>query len=430
MTRSKRLTRCITTCLMVLMAPIAGTFDAAAQPSSAVEEGIRTWAPAAENLRVRKSVTALSAHERRRFIKAVLALKSTPSPFDPTLSYYDQFVAWHLSLYPCGMGHEMMRAHGGPMFLPWHRLFLLLFEDALREVSGKRISVPYWDWTDPWSTAAVFAEDFMGGDGDPNQGFAVTSGPFRKGQWTLSVHPIGSEWSPSATTHLTRRFGSFPGFDSLPTSGDVAWLLERPRYDVAPYDHASDPNVSFRNALEGFWQNAGGTRMPFGSMTCGADDVMTATSGPGVHNLVHVWVGGHLGTTPEGVKLGTMFLPTSPNDPVFFLHHSNIDRLWAQWQETYGIDSYEPETCAQDLLKLGCRGNTEADRMDPFEATPFDVADIDVLGYRYDTRDAETPRAGTETRVMALELFRCRVPLSAGWPTPSAATLLRTVGPK
>ena len=22
---------------------------------------------------------------------------------------------------------------------------------------------------------------------------------------------------------------------------------------------------------------------------------------------------------------------TSPNDPVFFLHHCNVDRLWAQW---------------------------------------------------------------------------------------------------
>lgn len=26
---------------------------------------------------------------------------------------------------------------------------------------------------------------------------------------------------------------------------------------------------------------------------------------------------------------------TSPNDPVFFLHHCNVDRLWWQWQQNH-----------------------------------------------------------------------------------------------
>ncbi len=26
---------------------------------------------------------------------------------------------------------------------------------------------------------------------------------------------------------------------------------------------------------------------------------------------------------------------SSPNDPVFFLHHSNIDRMWAIWPRKY-----------------------------------------------------------------------------------------------
>jgi len=25
----------------------------------------------------------------------------------------------------------------------------------------------------------------------------------------------------------------------------------------------------------------------------------------------------------------------SPADPVFWLHHANIDRLWAEWQKTH-----------------------------------------------------------------------------------------------
>ena len=42
-----------------------------------------------------------------------------------------------------------------------------------------------------------------------------------------------------------------------------------------------------------------------------------------MHNLVHRWVGGSMGPG------------TSPNDPVFFLHHCNVDRIWvslAHWE--------------------------------------------------------------------------------------------------
>jgi tyrosinase len=354
-------------------------------------------------------------------VAAVLALKAVPSPYDAQLSYYDQFVAWHLSLYPCGMGHETAHAHGGPMFLPWHRLFLLHFENALREVSGKRITVPYWDWTDPASTPDVFAEDFMGGDGDPDEGFAVTTGPFRKGRWELRVHPIGVQWSASATDHLTRRFGSFPPMPTLPTPEDVAFVLGRPKYDVAPFDGGSDPSLSFRNALEGFWRSVGPVRLATGSasMVCGPDGVMMVTSGESAHNRVHGWVGGLLGTTPEGIKvLGTMGLPTSPNDPVFFLHHANIDRLWAEWQRVHGVDSYEPASCGQQALELGCRGNTRTDRMHPpFEATPADVADIGALGYRYDTtsgRRRGTARPGAAPEALADSAFLCEIPRPAG----------------
>ena len=301
----------------------------------------------ASPVRVRKNVAALSAQERRDFVAAVLKLKTVPSPYDSHLSYYDQFVLWHISLYPCGMDHPMMGAHGGPMFLPWHRLFLLRFEKALREVSGKPITVPYWDWTDPASTASVFANDFMGGDGNPDDEYAVTTGPFRKGQWALHVHPVGAEWSASVTTHLTRRFGSLPIMPTLPQPEDVAFVLQRPAYDVAPYDGGSNVNTSFRNALEGFWRRVGPARITTGSasMVCGPDGMVT-TSGEGMHNRVHGWVGGLLGATTKGPKFGTMFLPSSPNDPVFFLHHANIDRLWAEWQGTHGVHTYEPRARA------------------------------------------------------------------------------------
>jgi hypothetical protein len=180
----------------------------------------------------------------------------------------------------------------------------------------------------------------------------------------------------------------------------MAFLRERPTYDVAPFDGGSDPNVSFRNAIEGFWRSVGPARVTTGSasMVCGPDGVMMNTSGEGMHNRVHAWVGGLLGTTPDGIKiLGTMGLPTSPNDPVFFLHHANIDRLWAEWQATHGVDSYEP-------------ANTRNDRMHPpFEATPADVFDIRALGYHYDTMSTRGGRTGPKRPTSQATAFNCDI---------------------
>lgn len=39
---------------------------------------------------------------------------------------------------------------------------------------------------------------------------------------------------------------------------------------------------------------------------------------------------------------------SSPNDPAFFLHHCNVDRLWALWQEKFGNASYP--TSAQSAM--------------------------------------------------------------------------------
>ena len=296
---------------------------------------------------VRKNVKDLTAQERRDFVDAVLKLKSTPSPHDPALSYYDQFVAWHVELSRCEptdplMRRSMQMGHQGPMFLPWHREFTLLFERALGEVSGKRIAVPYWDWTDPESTRAVFSGDFMGGDGDPRDRYAVKTGPFRKGAWQLNVDPIGLEWASSATPYITRRFGSWPT-SPLPSSDDLRFALGAPHYDVAPYGTESDPRESFRNALEGF-------RPPLSSLVaCGPDGVMAGGITPGkneLHNAVHLWVGGFIAPRGGGTRVvGTMAnVTSSPNDPVFFLHHSMIDRIWASWQARHGVDSYLPRS--------------------------------------------------------------------------------------
>ena len=130
-------------------------------------------------------------------------------------------------------------------------------------------------------------------------------------------------------------------------------------YDSAPWDTTSQN--SFRNVLEGW-------------------------DGPGqIHNLVHVWV---VGIADDG-QLGTMNLMTSPNDPVFWLHHCYVDLLWADWTFRWAvvmpsgpITKYMPSGTPQEVGPLGHNLN---DAMEPWggATTPASVIDHLSLGYYY-----------------------------------------------
>jgi tyrosinase len=68
----------------------------------------------------------------------------------------------------------------------------------------------------------------------------------------------------------------------------------------------------------------------------------------------------------------------SPNDPIFFLHHANVDRLWARWQ-------------TQRLAAVP--GSTPENHYPPpTQLSPFD-GDPAPLGHRLN--DAMWPWIGT-----------------------------------
>ncbi|MCU1451738.1 MAG: putative tyrosinase [Acidimicrobiales bacterium] len=339
----------------------------------------------------RKNVKALSASERDAYVGAVLALKRTPSRTTPGINRYDEFVKLHLDAFSCSRKWQNAgAAHNSPLFLPWHREVLLKFEQALRDVSGdQQLTIPYWDWTDPASTAAVFSPKFMGPDGDPAAGYAVTTGPFAKGKFALNVvDPIeaqkgllGSDQITPMPNHLVRHFGALGSKQQgLPSAQDVAVALGVSQYDTAPYDAQSASTVSFRCNLEG-WRSA----EPPECIPSTADPAgfMNVNQLPGtphdLHNGVHVYVGG-IWVPPSGaVAGGTMIYDTSPNDPVFWLHHANIDRLWALWERDHPGARYSPQSGAAN----GFNGD---DSMWPWhDMTINSLHDTRAHGYVYAT---------------------------------------------
>lgn len=392
-----------------------------------------TAGPRDEMVHVRQSAVDLTAQQRHAYVEAVLRLKHTPSPYPQDrsrgYSWYDTFVNWHHLVSYCtateANTHQSFMAHAGPMFLPWHREFLLLFERALQEVSHSDITVPYWDWTnrtdpsDPGSVKKVFADDFMGGDGNPNDGYAVDTGPFTRTTWPLVVtnSHLSFQAQGADTTYLVRHLGDPT---TLPTMPDLAAAFSASSYDTAPYDESSDPATSFRDAIEGWRYPVHTSAAP--SMTgCLPDDpahdqgtlgaIPSPQSGT-LHNFVHNFVGGTGMHTSSGViGGGTMAVnDASPNDPVFFLHHAEIDRFWAEWQAAHPEAAFAPA----DQLHV---------EMYPFNVygihvTPADVLDISKLGYAYTTPAYDhlvSPATGNARSVVGAALEGPRGRLGDWW---------------
>ncbi|GAA4890632.1 tyrosinase family protein [Streptomyces coeruleoprunus] len=270
---------------------------------------------------VRKNQATLTAAEKRRFVDALLELKRT--------GRYDTFVTTHNAFIMSDTDDGDRVGHRSPSFLPWHRRFLLDFERALQSVDPS-VALPYWDWTaDRTPTASLWAPDFLGGTGRSRDG-QVVDGPFARSanRWTITVRADGRDF-------LRRALGA--GGRQLPTRAEVDAVLAMETYDAPPWNSASD---GFRNHLEG-WRGAN------------------------LHNRVHVWVGGQMGT---GV---------SPNDPVFWLHHAFIDKLWADWQARHPRSTYLPTGNTPNVVDLN-------DTMRPWnDVTPADMLDHTRF-YTYD----------------------------------------------
>jgi len=293
---------------------------------------------------------------RDKFIKGVLLLKKEIANAAQQTSTWDSFVIWHyqtmMNFTPASQSSRNS-AHRGPVFLPWHRFMLIALERQFQRVlNDATFALPYWAWhQDGDLTAAkqlqspLWAKECMGGTGIP-----VSTGPFAfkaSDPNSFRVRVINNSSGGLSLTNRGLRRTLGQDIATLPATAKVKAAVALTKYDESDWNVAS--TTTFRNVSEGW-----------------------APSPPASHNRVHVWVG------------GDMSPGTSPNDPVFYLNHCNVDRMWAAWQKKHPGSPYLPADSEPASL-LGHRLSDPLKSM--FSGAPPKIKDMLNVStvYTYDT---------------------------------------------
>jgi len=187
----------------------------------------------------------------------------------------------------------------------------------------------------------------FGRNGDADSG-CVTTGAFANRQtFYPTPHCLGRQWSQPSK------------MDTLVSDDAINAIIAK--------DHKYD---QFREDIEGY---------PHG----------------GVHNAI----------------CGDMCNMHSPNDPLFFLHHANVDRLWWKWQNTYPAAANTYSGIWKDAKTSKTRPATPNDQLLPYHVKVSDMFKTEPLCYTY-----------VETDLSQFSAHSVKLP---GAKVPSA--LLRTV---
>ena len=201
---------------------------------------------------------------------------------------------------------ECDRAHGQPSFLPWHRAYLYVFEQALRD-TGHDVMLPWWDWTRTRRVPHAFAEERRA-DGTPNP------------LYTAEVPDVARQQGLGPRNSArTRRLAELEGT----VRDEGAWQAELPTPERIERVTGEGEFEVFRELLE-------------------SD-----------HGDVHMWVGGHMSD-----------IPFAAYDPVFWSHHCMIDRVWRIWQLEHPQASFPSAIRDAPLQPFNM---TSADVLDPTE---------------------------------------------------------------
>jgi tyrosinase len=231
---------------------------------------VRIKWPIKKKIFTRKNVYSLSTAEVDAIRLGVATMKKRPAS-DPTSWLYQ--AKMHAVDSGGILANQDQCQHRQFFFFSWHRMYIYYFEKILRKASGSpTLTLPYWNYTDVPAQAA-----------------------------------LPDAWRNPANTTTNSLYNS--------TRAAV--------YNGGAQLPAADVSYANGFALTNFTAPTAATPS-FGGRTVTAPAHFPAGGGSGrieqsPHNNVHNDISGEMATGE------------SPRDPIFWLHHGNIDRLWKRW---------------------------------------------------------------------------------------------------
>ncbi|MBL3554190.1 tyrosinase family protein [Rhodovulum sulfidophilum] len=353
----------------------------------------RSAAGQASHLRVSMTSEEGIAHLRtyRKAVAAMWALE----PSDPH------------NWFRYAMIHLMDCPHGNWWFFVWHRPYVAHLERIVRIYGeDENFAMPYWDWTaDPFVPDTFFASSTY-----PDNALDPTSSHYPDWDSFESAYhdPIEAFWNGLSDAQKQQEtLRGFPDFESFWTTG------VQPNFTAAPANGRSktlaapDLTPPASDAVTLPIIEAGLAPEIFTTVVA-TDDARTGFNSPesqnhnqGVgaaiiegqpHNKVH----NNLGSVAGG------WMPSllSSVDPIFFMHHCNVDRLWDVWT-----------TKERNAGRTALPTAEEAPRFDP-EAFLFYIDDagqpapstagasmaIEPWGYAYTPGSGSASAAGLQSK--------------------------------
>jgi tyrosinase len=280
--------------------------------------------------------------------------------------------------------------HQSWYFLPWHRGYLIALEAQVRaavvSLGGPSTwALPYWDYFGPntqFDIPPAFTQPALP-DGTRNPLFVdARYGP--DGDGNIFV----------PTPEAIKQHPNDPNFGYGPVTQDCM------SNDIFTGSDAVTPPPGFGGPQTGF-SHGGGT---------------SGNIENNPHNLVHVYVGGSL---PDGSLYGLMSDPGLAGlDPIFYLHHCNIDRMWAVWNTTPANTNPNDQNWLKGPAAIG-----EHDFVMPMPDgsawvyTPQQMSSLSQLNYTYDS----LPVTPAPTYPLAQRLTRLGAPAAVARATEGAA---------
>ncbi|ORY37632.1 Di-copper centre-containing protein [Rhizoclosmatium globosum] len=244
-------------------------------------------------LSVRKEYRDLTDDERNQFLRGLTLLREAPSLTGRANRYFD-YVAVH------GMATNMI--HHVPVFFPWHRYYLNYLEEEMQTLlKNSSFALPYWSWsTHPsklTSTLGPLSPEFLGTTGRPT--------PSRPKKLTGCVRDgLVSNWTALHSPCISRLYD--PPQD---------------RFNFSQWDHLRLAQELLLNENGSPWTDY---------------EAFSTAFEVSVHGIVHTIIGGSFvlesGERVYGDMGSTL---TAANDPIFFLHHGNVDRYYSAFQNLY-----------------------------------------------------------------------------------------------